>query len=159
MYYLYIFVSIAVIIPFLLQFVLPHNKIMQYVLNIILYITDIDKYHKLNSSKLDKITQAITQYWQQLVDKVNNKNLENTKDPKTHIESEDFTKVIKEMRKNIDKNEALNDIYKILRPGEAPTIEVAEQVFKNLYFVGAGTHPGAGMPGVLSSAKVLDELF
>ena len=30
---------------------------------------------------------------------------------------------------------------------------------KNLYFVGAGTHPGAGMPGVLSSAKVLDKLF
>jgi len=28
-----------------------------------------------------------------------------------------------------------------------------------LYFVGAGTHPGAGMPGVLSSAKVLDKLF
>jgi len=25
--------------------------------------------------------------------------------------------------------------------------------------VGAGTHPGAGMPGVLSSAKVLDRLF
>lgn len=25
-----------------------------------------------------------------------------------------------------------------------------------LYFVGAGTHPGAGMPGVLTSAKVLD---
>jgi len=27
-----------------------------------------------------------------------------------------------------------------------------------LYLVGAGTHPGAGMPGVISSAKVLDEL-
>lgn len=27
-----------------------------------------------------------------------------------------------------------------------------------LYFVGAGTHPGAGVPGVLSSAKVLDRL-
>ncbi|HET6346617.1 MAG TPA: phytoene desaturase family protein, partial [Myxococcota bacterium] len=26
----------------------------------------------------------------------------------------------------------------------------------NLYFVGAGTHPGAGLPGVLSSARVLD---
>jgi phytoene desaturase len=26
----------------------------------------------------------------------------------------------------------------------------------NLYFVGAGTHPGAGMPGVLASAKILD---
>lgn len=27
---------------------------------------------------------------------------------------------------------------------------------KNLYLVGAGTHPGAGVPGVLSSARVLD---
>ncbi len=29
----------------------------------------------------------------------------------------------------------------------------------NLYFVGAGTHPGAGVPGVLCSAKVLDRLI
>ncbi len=29
---------------------------------------------------------------------------------------------------------------------------------KNLYCVGAGTHPGAGMPGVISSAKILDTL-
>ena len=27
-----------------------------------------------------------------------------------------------------------------------------------LYLVGAGTHPGAGLPGVLSSAKVLDRV-
>lgn len=27
-----------------------------------------------------------------------------------------------------------------------------------LYLVGAGTHPGAGLPGVISSAKVLDEI-
>ena len=33
------------------------------------------------------------------------------------------------------------------------------EVYKNLFFVGAGTHPGAGMPGVISSAKVLDYLF
>jgi len=33
------------------------------------------------------------------------------------------------------------------------------EIFENLYFVGAGTHPGAGMPGVLSSAKVLDEFL
>ncbi|OUW74086.1 MAG: phytoene dehydrogenase [Pelagibacteraceae bacterium TMED216] len=33
------------------------------------------------------------------------------------------------------------------------------EIFDNLYFVGAGTHPGAGMPGVLSSAKVLDNLL
>jgi phytoene desaturase len=31
--------------------------------------------------------------------------------------------------------------------------------FENLFFVGAGTHPGAGIPGVLSSSKVLDRLI
>ncbi|MFN2189992.1 MAG: phytoene desaturase [Candidatus Promineifilaceae bacterium] len=29
----------------------------------------------------------------------------------------------------------------------------------NLYFVGAGTHPGAGLPGVLSSSKIAEELI
>jgi len=29
----------------------------------------------------------------------------------------------------------------------------------NLYFVGAGTHPGAGLPGVISSAKIVAELI
>ncbi len=29
---------------------------------------------------------------------------------------------------------------------------------RNLYLVGAGTHPGAGLPGVLCSAKVMDAL-
>ena len=31
--------------------------------------------------------------------------------------------------------------------------------FKNLYFVGAGSHPGAGVPGVVSSAKVLENII
>jgi phytoene desaturase len=31
--------------------------------------------------------------------------------------------------------------------------------FENLYFVGAGTHPGAGLPGVVSSAKIVDDLI
>ncbi|HHY58093.1 MAG TPA: phytoene desaturase [Chloroflexi bacterium] len=31
--------------------------------------------------------------------------------------------------------------------------------FENLYFVGAGTHPGAGLPGVISSAKIVDDLL
>jgi DNA-directed RNA polymerase subunit beta len=33
-----------------------------------------------------------------------------------------------------DKTEALSEIYRVLRPGEAPTIEIAEEIFKNLYF-------------------------
>ena len=31
--------------------------------------------------------------------------------------------------------------------------------FENLYFVGAGTHPGAGVPGVLNSAKATASLI
>jgi phytoene desaturase len=31
--------------------------------------------------------------------------------------------------------------------------------FDNLYFVGAGTHPGAGLPGVLSSAIIAENLI
>jgi len=34
---------------------------------------------------------------------------------------------------------------------------VSEDV-RGLYLVGAGTHPGAGLPGVLSSAKILDRI-
>ena len=33
------------------------------------------------------------------------------------------------------------------------------ELYNGLFFVGAGTHPGAGVPGVLSSAKVLDKII
>ncbi len=33
------------------------------------------------------------------------------------------------------------------------------EIYDGLYFVGAGVHPGAGVPGVLSSAKVLDKII
>ncbi len=36
--------------------------------------------------------------------------------------------------KNNNKKEALFDIYKVLRPGEPPSTEIAEEIFKNLYF-------------------------
>ena len=36
--------------------------------------------------------------------------------------------------KNSNKSDALYDIYKVLRPGEAPSIEIAEEIFNNLYF-------------------------
>jgi len=36
--------------------------------------------------------------------------------------------------KNETKNDAINDIYKILRPGEPPTIDIASQIFNNLFF-------------------------
>jgi DNA-directed RNA polymerase subunit beta len=36
--------------------------------------------------------------------------------------------------KNNSKNEAITEIYKVLRPGEPPTIEIATQIFNNLFF-------------------------
>jgi phytoene desaturase len=35
----------------------------------------------------------------------------------------------------------------------------ASEDVQNLFFVGAGTHPGAGVPGVLSSAKIAERLI
>ena len=37
--------------------------------------------------------------------------------------------------KNENKNDAITEIYKILRPGEPPTIEIATQIFNNLFLV------------------------
>ena len=36
--------------------------------------------------------------------------------------------------KNDTKNDAITEVYKILRPGEPPTIEIASQIFNNLFF-------------------------
>ena len=36
--------------------------------------------------------------------------------------------------KNNTKDEAISEIYKMLRPGEPPTIEIATQIFNNLFF-------------------------
>jgi DNA-directed RNA polymerase subunit beta len=36
--------------------------------------------------------------------------------------------------KNNSKDEAITEIYKMLRPGEPPTIEIAEKIFNNLFF-------------------------
>ncbi|WGS66422.1 MAG: phytoene desaturase family protein [Enterobacteriaceae bacterium PSmelAO3-2] len=33
-----------------------------------------------------------------------------------------------------------------------------DKILKNLFFVGSGTHPGAGIPGVLNSAKITSEI-
>ncbi len=36
--------------------------------------------------------------------------------------------------KNEEKNDAVTEIYKVLRPGEPPTAEMANQIFNNLFF-------------------------
>ena len=46
---------------------------------------------------------------------------------------------------------SLEPIADAIAPGSASTIATTH--IPNLYFVGAGTHPGAGIPGVVGSAK------
>jgi DNA-directed RNA polymerase subunit beta len=36
--------------------------------------------------------------------------------------------------KNNNKDDAITEIYKVLRPGEPPTVEIATQIFNNLFF-------------------------
>ena len=36
--------------------------------------------------------------------------------------------------KVLDREEALFDIYRVMRPGEPPTIETAEAMFHSLFF-------------------------
>jgi len=36
--------------------------------------------------------------------------------------------------KNNNKSEAITEIYKVLRPGEPPTVEIATKIFNNLFF-------------------------
>ena len=35
--------------------------------------------------------------------------------------------------KNNNKEEAINDIYKVLRPGEPPSFEIANEIFNNYF--------------------------
>ena len=74
------------------------------VLNIIMYITNINDYYKIKPIKINKIRDAITIYWEQLIDKVNKKYLENNKVEEKHIDKKQFQDVLKSVRKTVDKN-------------------------------------------------------
>ena len=74
------------------------------VLNIIMYITDIDKFYKVKPIKINKIREAITTYWEQLIEKVNKQYLENTKVEEKHIDNKQYQEVLKSFRKTVDKN-------------------------------------------------------
>ena len=73
-------------------------------LNIIMYITNIDDYYNVKPIKINKIRDAITIYWEQLIQKVNKTLLENNKIEDKHIDNKQFQEVIKKVRKTVDKN-------------------------------------------------------
>jgi len=74
------------------------------VLNIIMYIPNINNYYNVKPIKINKIREAITTYWEQLIEKVNKKYLENTKVEEKHIDNKQFQEVLKSFRKTVDKN-------------------------------------------------------
>ena len=51
-----------------------------------------------------------------------------------NINSSPFLRNTLALDKSIDKETALFEIYKILRPGEPPTVESATALFENLFF-------------------------
>ena len=70
-----------------------------------------------------------------ILDKLIEKNILNVEISKTNpINKGPYLLVTLLNDKNETKNDAINDIYKVLRPGEPPTIEIATQIFNNLFF-------------------------
>ena len=74
---------------------------------------------------------------------INQENLENIQEYNINtLEIADVDPVTKgpylidtlNVDKNSSKEEAINDIYKVLRPGEPPSFDVANQIFNNLFF-------------------------
>jgi phytoene desaturase len=57
------------------------------------------------------------------------------------------------------ENGAAFSIQPLLRQSAYFRFHNRSEEIAGLYLVGAGTHPGAGLPGVLSSAKVVDRLI
>ena len=49
-------------------------------------------------------------------------------------------------------------VYTRVQPIAIRNVLLFNPIDYGLYFVGAGVHPGAGLPGVLSSAKVLEKV-
>ncbi len=75
---------------------------------------------ELNETILDKILEA----------KINKIEISNT----NSINKGPYLLTTILNDKNENKNDAITEIYKILRPGEPPTIEIATQIFNNLFF-------------------------
>jgi phytoene desaturase len=80
-------------------------------------------------------------------------------DLKKHI-TEDFFMTPKDFQSNyLSAHGAGFSIAPLFRQSAWFRFHNKAEGIKNLYISGAGTHPGAGLPGVLCSAKVIDHLI
>ncbi len=51
-----------------------------------------------------------------------------------HVNTGAFMRNTLKQDKNTNREEALMDVYRVMRPGEPPTLEAAEQLFHSLFF-------------------------
>ena len=58
----------------------------------------------------------------------------NTTSGKIHLPNVEHLPGEFERLEYASKEEAVNDIYKVLRPGEPPSFEIAKEIFNNLFF-------------------------
>ena len=103
-------------------------------------------------------------HWKQEGDQLKNRIIEALDqtilpDLKQHI-VEDFYMSPEDFKDNYLSNHGAGfSIAPIFRQSAWFRFHNQSEKIKNLYVVGAGTHPGAGLPGVLCSAKVIDSMI
>lgn len=80
-------------------------------------------------------------------------------DLKQHIVEDFFMSPVDFKQNYLSTHGAGFSIAPIFRQSAWFRFHNQSEKIKNLYIVGAGTHPGAGLPGVLCSAKVVDSML
>ncbi len=98
----------------------------------------LDKYTKnnlINSSTNEVFLQSGSPITQETLEKILEYNIDSIEianiDP---INKGSYLIDTLNVDKNNTKEEGVNDIYKVLRPGEPPSFEIANEIFNNLFF-------------------------
>jgi len=103
-----------------------------------IYITNNSLYGKFLHKDIklgEEIFKIGTEINETIIHKIIENNIKNIEISKTNaITKGSYLLQTLLSDKNESKNESISEIYKILRPGEPPTIEIATQIFNNLFF-------------------------
>ena len=102
------------------------------------YVSNQSLYGKFLHSDVNTTNEAIkigTELNEDILDKIIKQNILKLQISKTNsINKGPYLLQTLLNDQNDNKNSAITEIYKILRPGEPPTIDIASQIFNNLFF-------------------------
>ncbi len=103
-----------------------------------IYVSNLSLYGKFLHSDIninDEVIKIGTELDETIIDKLLKNNITKLQISKTNsINKGPYLLQTLFNDQNENKNSAITEIYKILRPGEPPTIEIASQIFNNLFF-------------------------